>query len=90
VSVVKGSRFGLSQPNSEIKKSLPKKSGIGFAASPRVDIMVTKTSNGKIKRASKGMRKHMRLMKQEARKAGVPVNELKKRVRAPQVSKKEA
>jgi hypothetical protein len=52
--------------------------------------MVTKTSNGKTKRISKGMRKHARRMKQEARKAGIPVNELKKKVRAPQVSKKEA
>jgi hypothetical protein len=55
-----------------------------------VDIMVTKTSNGKIKRTSRGMRKHVRRMKQESQKTGIPVNELKKRVRAPQVSKKEA
>ena len=52
--------------------------------------MVEKTSNGKIKKTSRGMRKHVRRMKQESRKAGVPVNELKKRVRSPQVSKKEA
>ena len=52
--------------------------------------MVEKTSNGKVKKASKGMRKHVRRMKQESRKTGIPVNELKKRVRAPQVSKKEA
>ena len=52
--------------------------------------MVTKTSNGKIKKTSRGMRKHVRRMKQEAGKAGIPVNELKKKVRSPQVSKKEA
>jgi hypothetical protein len=52
--------------------------------------MVEKTSNGKIKKTSRGMRKHVRRMKQESRKAGIPVNELKKRVRLPQVSKKEA
>jgi acylphosphatase len=49
--------------------------------------MVTKTSNGKIKKTSRGMRKHVRRMKQESRKTGVPVNELKKKVRTPQVSK---
>jgi hypothetical protein len=49
--------------------------------------MVTNTSNGKIKKTSKGMRKHVRRMKQESRKTGVPVNELKKKIRAPQVSK---
>ncbi len=52
--------------------------------------MVEKTSNGKIKRTSRGMRKHVRRMKQESRKTGVPVNELKKRVRSPQVPKKKA
>ncbi|HJR79863.1 MAG TPA: hypothetical protein VJ821_07310 [Anaerolineales bacterium] len=52
--------------------------------------MVTKTSNGKIKKTSRGMRKHVRRMKQESRKTGIPVNELKKRVRLPKVSKKEA
>jgi hypothetical protein len=55
-----------------------------------VDIMIIKTSNGKIKKTSRGMRKHVRRMKQESRKTGVPVNELKKRVRSPQVPKKEA
>jgi hypothetical protein len=54
-----------------------------------VDKMVEKTSNGKIKKTSRGMRKHVRRMKQESRKTGIPVNELKKRVRTtPQVSKK--
>jgi hypothetical protein len=54
-----------------------------------VDIMVTNTSNGNIKKTSRGMRKHVRRMKQESRKTGIPVNELKKRVRSPQVPKKE-
>ena len=49
--------------------------------------MVTKTSDGKIKKTSRGMRKHVRRMKQESRKTGVPVNELKKKVRSPQVPK---
>jgi hypothetical protein len=49
--------------------------------------MVTKTSNGKIKKTSRGVRKHVRRQKQESRKAGVPVNELKKKVRSPQVPK---
>jgi hypothetical protein len=40
--------------------------------------METKT----IKKTSRGMRKHVRRMKQESRKMGVPVNELKKKVRA--------
>jgi hypothetical protein len=52
--------------------------------------MVEKTSNGKIKKTSQGMRKHVRRMKQESRKTGIPVNELKRRVRSPQGSKKEA
>jgi len=52
--------------------------------------MVTKTSNGKVKKTSRGMRKHVRRMKQESRKAGVPINELKRKVRSSQVSKKEA
>ena len=41
----------------------------------------------KIKKTSRGMRRHVRIMKQESSKTGVPVNELKKRVRTPQVSK---
>jgi hypothetical protein len=52
--------------------------------------MVTKTSNGKVKKTSRGMRKHVRRMKQESRKAGVPINELKGKVRSSQASKKEA
>jgi hypothetical protein len=43
-----------------------------------IDIMVTKTNQGKVKKTSRGMRKHVRRMKQESRKTGVPVNELKK------------
>ena len=50
--------------------------------------MVTKTSDGKIKKTSRGIHKHVRRMKQESRKAGIPINELKKKVRSPQVSKK--
>lgn len=54
--------------------------------------MATKTSNGKTKKTSRGMRKHVRRMKQESRKAGIPVSELKKRVRLPKApkTKKEA
>ena len=53
-----------------------------------VDKMATET----IQKTSRGMRKHVRRMKQESRKIGVPVNELKKKVRVPQVpkTKKEA
>ena len=49
--------------------------------------MVTKTSPGKIQKTSRGMRKHVRRQKQEARKMGVPINELKKKVRPTQASK---
>jgi hypothetical protein len=44
------------------------------------------------KKTSRGMRKYVRRMKQESRKTGIPVNELKKRVRTPQLpkTKKEA
>ena len=54
--------------------------------------MATKTSNGKIKKTSRGMRKHVRRMKQESREAGIPVSAWKKKVRSPQVpkTKKEA
>jgi hypothetical protein len=50
-------------------------------------MMVTNTSNGKIKKTSRGVRKHVRRMKQETRKAGIPISEWKKKVRAPQVPK---
>jgi hypothetical protein len=54
--------------------------------------MVTKTNHGKVKKTSRGLRKHVRRMKQESRKTGVPVNELKKKVRSTPVpkTKKEA
>lgn len=44
-----------------------------------------------IKKTSRGMRKHVRRQKQESRKTGVPVNELKRRVPIPvSKTKKEA
>ena len=50
--------------------------------------MATKTGNGKIKKTSRGMRKHVRRMKQESRKTGIPVDKLKKKTPALPVSKK--
>lgn len=41
-----------------------------------------------IKKTSRGMRKYVRRMKQESRKTGVSIDELKKRVRVLQVPKK--
>jgi hypothetical protein len=57
-----------------------------------VDIMVTKTNQGKVKKTSRGMRKHVRRMKQETREAGIPLSEWKKKVHQPKVpkTKKEA
>jgi hypothetical protein len=52
--------------------------------------MAEKMSNGKIKKTSRGMRKHVRRMKQESRKAGTPLSEWKKKVRSQPVPKKEA
>lgn len=54
--------------------------------------MATKTSNGKIKKTSRGVRKHVRRVKQESRKAGIPISEWKKKVRVTPVpkTKKEA
>ena len=49
--------------------------------------MVTKTSQGKVQKTSRGMRKHVRRMKQETREAGVPISEWKKKVRPTPVSK---
>ena len=46
---------------------------------------VTKT---KTKRLSKGQRKHVRRMKQEARRAGIPDNQIKNRVRTSEAPKK--
>lgn len=40
--------------------------------------MSTTTVKTKVKRPSKGMRKHIRLVKQEARKNSVPGTEVKK------------
>lgn len=40
-----------------------------------------------IKKTSRGLRKHVRLLKQESRKTGIPIHELKKKVRSPQVPK---
>ena len=45
--------------------------------------MVTNTSNGKIKKTSRGMRKHVRRMKQETREAGIPMSQWKTKVRKP-------
>ena len=54
--------------------------------------MATKTGNEKIKKTSRGMRKHVRRMKQETREAGIPLNQWKKKVRKPSrpKAKKEA
>jgi hypothetical protein len=53
--------------------------------------MADTTGNGKIEKTSRGMRKHMRRVKQESRKAGTPVNEWKKKVRVqPRAPKKGA
>ena len=49
--------------------------------------MVAKTSSENIKKTSRGMRKHLRRMKQESRKMGISINELKKKVRLPKVPK---
>jgi hypothetical protein len=43
--------------------------------------MDTKTDKTKTKRPSKGMRKHIRLVKQEARKNSVPGTDVKKKIR---------
>ncbi len=52
--------------------------------------MFTKIDKTKPKKTSRGQRKHVRRMKQESRKTGIPENQLKKRVRSPEGSKKEA
>ena len=49
--------------------------------------MVAKTSSENIKKTSRGMRKHVRRMKQESRKMGVPIDEVKKKVRLPKAPK---
>ena len=50
--------------------------------------MADQKSNGTIKRKSKGMRKHLRRVKEESRKAGTPIGEWKKKVRQQPVPKK--
>jgi hypothetical protein len=50
--------------------------------------MAAQTGNRNVKRKSKGMRKHMRRMKQETRKAGTPLSEWKKKVRIQPIAKK--
>ncbi|NTU54732.1 MAG: hypothetical protein HGA79_00605 [Anaerolineales bacterium] len=52
--------------------------------------MAAKTGNGKIKNTSRGMRKHVRRMKQESRKLGIPLSEWKKKVRSQPIPKKAA
>ena len=52
--------------------------------------MVTKIAKTKPQKTSRGQRKHVRRMKQESRKTGIPENQLKKRLRPPEGSKKEA
>jgi hypothetical protein len=44
--------------------------------------MDAKTDKTKAKRPSKGMRKHIRRTKQEARKNSIPGNEVKKKVQS--------
>jgi hypothetical protein len=50
--------------------------------------MAEKTSNGKVKKTSRGMRKHLRRVKQESREAGTPISEWKKPVRKQPIPKK--
>ena len=49
--------------------------------------MVTKTGKTKPKRLSKGQRKHVRRMKQDARKTGIPDNQIKNRMRTSEAPK---
>jgi hypothetical protein len=55
-----------------------------------VDEMADTTGKGKTQKTSRGMRKHMRRVKQESRKAGTPVSEWKKKVRIQPIAKKKA
>lgn len=52
--------------------------------------MAAKTGNGKIKKTSRGMRRHVRRMKQESRKLGIPLSEWRKKARSQPISKKDA
>ena len=49
--------------------------------------MAAKTDKTKRKQLSRGERKHVRRMKQEARRTSIPDNPIKKRVRTSAVSK---
>jgi len=51
--------------------------------------MAEKTNNGKVKKTSRGMRKHVRRVKQETRKAGIPISEWKKAIRQQPIPKKQ-
>jgi hypothetical protein len=54
-----------------------------------VDRMAEITGNDKVKKTSRGMRKHLRRVKQESRRAGTPISEWKKKVRTqPTIPKK--
>lgn len=55
-----------------------------------VERMAEKTDHGKVKKTSRGMRKHLRRVKQESRKAGTPISEWKKKVRVQPIAKKKA
>ena len=47
--------------------------------------MVTKTGKTERKQTSRGQRKHVRRMKQEARRTSIPDNPIKKKIRTPVV-----
>ena len=49
--------------------------------------MAEKNGNEKNKKTSRGMRKHLRRVKQEARKAGIPTSEWKNKVRSQPIAK---
>ena len=49
--------------------------------------MITKTGKTERKQSSRGQRKHVRRMKQEARKVSIPDNVIKSRKRASEVPK---
>ncbi len=49
--------------------------------------MVTKTGKTEHRQLSRGQRKHVRRMKQEARRTSIPDNPIKKRARTPVVVK---
>ena len=49
--------------------------------------MITKTGKTEHKQSSRGQRKHVRRMKQEARRTNIPENPIKSRKRASEVPK---